>query len=151
MITMGVSFNRFAVFFCACGLLILVLWILSERSNTPNVPPVPGWDELVACADLVSVDGSKQMKLFENHFVRFFDGGATKDVGSGKWSYFVQSKEYSVARAGQSSNYFIVAPKGTDTCMLIKGSVEAADLRGSWFSSAVQDDADSRDDDHGAR
>jgi hypothetical protein len=65
---MGVSFNRFAVFFSACGLLILVLWILSGRSNAPNVPPVPGWDELVACADLVSVGGSKQMKLFRKSF-----------------------------------------------------------------------------------
>jgi hypothetical protein len=50
-----------------------------------------------------------------------------------------------------TSTYFIVAPRGADTCMLIKGDFEAADLRGSWFSSSAEDYDDPREDDHDAR
>jgi hypothetical protein len=109
-----------------------------------------GWDDLSTCSELVSIDGSTRLSLFENHVLEVYDKSATKKVESGTWSYLEQSKQYSIVLAGQSWNYVLVSPNGSDTCMLANGSVEAADLRASWFSINTEYD-DRRDDDHGAR
>jgi hypothetical protein len=130
----------------------IVFWITFKRTEKPpNEAPILGWSELASCSDLMSLDGTKQLTLFENHSVKFHDEGSSKVSKIGLWSYDEPSKRYSVTLPDQTSTYFIVAPRGTDTCMLIKGDLEAADLRGSWFSSSVGDFDDPRDDDHGAR
>ncbi len=128
----------------------LLLWILFIKEKTPATLSPPGWDDLVACSELVSIDGSKRLSLSENHVLKVYDKTGTKKAEGGTWSYREQSKQYSITLADQNWNYVLVAPNGSDTCMLTKGSVEAANLGASWFSIANEHD-DSRDDDHGAR
>ncbi|MGF6313430.1 hypothetical protein ABIB82_007570 [Bradyrhizobium sp. i1.8.4] len=110
-----------------------------------------GWNELVSCSDMTSLDGTQRMTLSEDQVVSLRDERGPKSSKSGLWFYDQSSKRYSVTLLGQTSNYSIVAPRGTGTCMLIKGDLEAADLGGSWFSSSTDDYDDPREDDHGAR
>jgi hypothetical protein len=131
------------------GAIVLITF---KRTDKPlNEAPTLGWSELAPCSDLMSLDGIQKMTLSENHVVRLRDKRGSKVSKTGLWSYDEPSKRYSVTLPDQTSTYFIVAPRGTDTCMLIKGDLEAADLRGSWFSSSEDDFDDPRDDDHGAR
>jgi hypothetical protein len=130
----------------------IVLWITFKRTDKPlNEAQTLGWRELAPCSDLMSLDGTQQMILSENHVVRFRDERTAKFSRIGSWAYDEPSKRYSVTLADQTSTYFIVAPRGTDTCMLIQGDLEAADLGRSWFSSSADDYEDPREDDHGAR
>ena len=130
----------------------IVFWITFKRTDKPQHEALTlGWSELVSCSDLMSLDGTQQLTLSENHSVRFHYEGSSEVSKTGLWSYDEPSNRYSVTLSDQTSTYFIVAPKGTNTCMLIKGNVEAADLRGSWFSSSAEDYDDPREDDHGAR
>jgi hypothetical protein len=129
-----------------------IVGITFKRTDKPlNEAPTLGWSELVLCSDLMSLDGIQQMTLSENHVVRFRDERGSKFSKTGLWSYDELSKRYSVTLLDQTSIYSIVAPRGTDTCMLIKGDLEAADRGGSWFSSSANDYDDPREDDHGAR
>jgi hypothetical protein len=129
-----------------------VLWIAFRRTDQPlNEGLTLGWNELVSCSDLTSLDGTQRMTLSENHVVSLRDERGPKFSKSGLWLYDEPSKRYSVTLLDQTSIYSIVAPRGTDTCMLIKGDLEAADLRGSWFSSSADDYDDPREDDRGAR
>ena len=130
----------------------IVFWITFKRTDKPqNEALTLGWSELVSCSDLMSLDGIQQMTLSENHVVRFRDERGSKFSKTGLWSYDEPSKRYSVTLPDPTSTYVIVAPRGTDTCMLIKGDLEAADRGGSWFSSSANDYDDPREDDHGAR
>jgi hypothetical protein len=148
--TSAMSISGFAKAVGGCGIVALLLWILFVKEKTPTTPPIAGWDDLSACSELVSIDGSKRLSLSENHVVKVYDKTATKKTESGTWSHSEQSKQYSITLADQNWDYVLVAPNGSDTCMLAKGSVEAANLGASWFSIANEYD-DSRDDDHGAR
>jgi hypothetical protein len=147
---MSFSLNSSAKVVGGCGMAALLLWILFIKEKTPATLSPAGWDDLIACSELVSIDGSKRLSLFENHVLKVYDKTATKKTESGTWSYREQSKQYSIMLADQNWDYVLVAPNGSDTCMLAKGSVEAANLGASWFSIANEYD-DSRDDDHGAR
>jgi hypothetical protein len=144
--------NSLKLFVGALLIGATVFWITFKRTDKPlNEAPTLGWSELASCSDLMSLDGTQQMTLSENHVVRFRDERGSKFGRTGLWSYDEPSKRYSVTLPDQTSTYFIVAPRGTDTCMLIKGDLEAADLGGSWFSSSAGDYDDPREDDHGAR
>jgi len=147
---MSFSLNSFAKVVVGCGIVALLLWILFVKEKTSATPPTAGWDDLSACSELVSIDGSKRLSLFENHVLKVYDKTATKKAESGTWSYRELSKQYSIMLADQNWNYALVTPNGSDTCMLANGSVEAANLRANWFSITTEYD-DSRDDDHGAR
>jgi hypothetical protein len=148
--TMSFSLNSSAKVVGGCGMAALLSWILFIKEKTPATLYPAGWDDLIACSELVSIDGSKRLSLSENHVLKVYDKAGTKKAESGTWSYREQSKQYSIVLADQSWNYVLVSPNGSDTCILASGNVEAADLRASWFSITAEYD-DSREDDHGAR
>jgi hypothetical protein len=147
---MPFSLNSFAKIVGSCGIVAFLSWMLFVKEKASAPPPPAGWDDLSPCSELVSIDGLKRLSLFENHVLEIYDNAATKKAESGTWSYLEQSKQYSIVLADQNSNYILVSPNGSDTCMLANGSVGAANLRASWFSITTEYD-DSRDDDHGAR
>jgi hypothetical protein len=115
-------------------------WLVILQTGKQTIPPViPGWDDLLYCADVASLDGTRRVTFAENHSVYFHDEnveGRTNDT----WSFDQELKRYTITLKGQATTYSLISPKGANTCMLIKGNVEAADLRGSWFASFPDND-----------
>jgi hypothetical protein len=100
----------------------------------------PGFYDLVDCTYMVSFDGAKELDLFANQRAVFYDK-SVKENGKyrtveGNWTFYEATKLYSVILNGEVTTYAIA--KTTDICILVKGDLGAADLRGSWFSSVSQ-------------
>jgi hypothetical protein len=61
----------------AFGTVALAYWVFFYRSDksgtTENEPSIPGWDDLVPCSDMVSLDGTKTLTLEKDHGVIFHD------------------------------------------------------------------------------
>jgi hypothetical protein len=146
---MSFSLNSSAKVVGGCGMAAL-LWILFIKEKTPAMLSPAGWDHLIPCSELISMDGAKRLSLSENHVLKVYDKTGTTRTETGTWSYREESKQYSIVLSDQNWIYVLVSPNGSDTCMLASGNVEAANLRASWFSITTEYD-DSREDDHGAR
>jgi hypothetical protein len=104
--------------------------------------PIPGWDDLILCRDLVSLERSKALSLRKDHSVISEDLGPVESNGTnnrvtikGTWSYDGNSKEYTLTLGGMTAIYTVVQPKDSSVCLFIKGKLEAADLHESWVSA----------------
>jgi hypothetical protein len=96
------------------------------------------------------MDGRKTLSLSEDHSVVLHeeesaqgedDKKSDRDV-EGTWSYDQLYKEYSVSLVGTTTTYTIVNPEVANTCLFIKGTLESANLRESWFSWIDQDEVE---------
>jgi hypothetical protein len=132
----------------------LVYWIFFYKSDgartAQNKLAIPGWDDLVPCSDMVSFDGMKALTLHDDHRASFYNKDPLKapkegehDVtAEGTWSFDETSNRYSVTLNGLTTDYLMLSPEDVSTCMLIKGDLEAADLRGSWFAKSDEPEND---------
>src|SRR5262249_55947820 len=80
--------------------LVFVAWIFfhSERKEWPTIP---GWDDLIYCSEVQSLDGYKQLSFSANHVVQFYENRSSKDRKEkrtviGTWSFDENSKRYTV-------------------------------------------------------
>jgi hypothetical protein len=66
--------------------------------STPNHTTAPGWNDLIACSETSSLDGTKSLSLGEDGTATLREEGADgKDRGTtGKWSFDATSKRYAV-------------------------------------------------------
>jgi hypothetical protein len=133
----------------ACGGAVFVYAIYVHRSQEVTPPTIPGWDKLIPCSHAVSIDGSKELLLSEEHIATLYDKSLAKDGKSnenigvlGAWSFDDQSKKYFVSLAGTTNAYTLLSPEQVSTCILIKGNLESADLQESWFSAEEDDPGD---------
>ena len=132
------------------------VWGPSARKDWPIFP---GWDDLIFCSYVQSFDGTKQLSFSANQFVRFSDYGSSSDRTKGQkdvtidgtWSFDETSKRYAVSLNGETTVYSVIRPENSDTCLLIKGDLESANLRESWFPFRDEDVEDERENEHGAR
>lgn len=134
---------------CAVGAAIYVIYL---QPSTNAVKPMlrkenPGWDELSACSDATSLDGTKGLGLFSDGRAALYDNTPMRDGETiedhktdGAWRFDKASKRYFITFKGETTNYLIVSSEGTRTCMLIKGETRAADLPRSWFALPIDDD-----------
>jgi hypothetical protein len=129
----------FAIVLCA-GVVWAFFGAMFGRSTTitvqPDNPPVPGWEDLSSCSTLTSLDGSKELTLFElRQHAQFVDrtNGDNGRTVEGEWSY-EGGKQYAVSIDGERTIYTLLSLGEAPTCMLIKGDTRAADLTASWFS-----------------
>jgi hypothetical protein len=139
--------------------LAAVVYLIYFRSSPHSVQPAlvenPGWDGLSMCSDAASLDGTKGLGLSSDGRAVLFDNTPIKDgqtvadhTTDGAW-HFEGSGRYSLTFKGQTATYLIVWPEQTSICMLIRGSLDAADLSASWFSGAHNDEPaedDARED-----
>lgn len=107
-----------------------------------------GWEDLIDCSYTASIDGTKELNLFDNNRAVFYDK-STKENGKyrtidGNWAFDQNSKRYAVTLNGDTTVYSIVEPSGWGSCMLVKGELTAVDLSAAWF--AIPSDADGADD-----
>ena len=118
-----------------------------HRSNLTAPPIVPGWRELISCSVAVSLDGTRELRLSEDHRAMLQDKSLSKDerpdkdIGAdGTWSFDDRSKKYSVSNGNTTVAYTLVSPEQTGTCILIRGTLDSANLLESWFSAPTDDD-----------
>ena len=144
--------------FAAVALVYWIFFYKSDEARTlENKSAIPGWDDLIPCSDMVSFDGTKTLTLYEDHRASFYDNDQLKApkegehgvTAEGTWSFDEISKRYSVTLNGLTTDYLMLFPEDVNTCMLIKGDLETADLRGSWFSKSDQLESDEPEQDRG--
>lgn len=128
------------------------------RSTSPERPPVPppppavdGWDGLIPCSDVHSLDASRHLSLSRDGQAEMAtEEGTERKTASGNWRLDKTTNAYSVTIANQTSTYLILNSDGLP-CMLIKGTMNAANLFESWFAMEppTPHDYDPPPDDYG--
>jgi hypothetical protein len=113
-------------------------WMSADRSSQPRLvkalPVVPGWEELGSCANLVSFKGNVYLTLYEDHAVTINKESTSSDQVVGKWTFEKESKQFAVTVENDTTAYTLVSPEGANICMLIKGTLDSADLKSSWYA-----------------
>jgi hypothetical protein len=143
---MAVSISSGAKILCACAGVAFVYFIFSAKTDKVRAPirTVPGWEDLISCSYVTSLDGTKHLSISENNRATLYERVALSDKKrisiEGIWSFDEISKRYFVALNGETTTYQLVNPEGGGVCMLIAGELEAANLRRSWFSFQADDD-----------
>ena len=122
------------VFVFACfGALYLVLAPHAKKGEGG----APGFEELVPCAFLTSIDSKKSLYLSGHHEARLSvttDNGITWATGT--WTLVDDDAHlYKVSLEGVDTTYTLVSAPEGEGCMLAAGDLAAADLTKSWFSS----------------
>jgi hypothetical protein len=146
---MAVSILNGAKILCACAGAAFVCFIFSARTDKARAPIriVPGWEDLISCSYVTSLDGTKQLSISENNRATLYvsvalsdkKGGEERISIEGTWSFDEISKQYFVALNGETTTYLLVSPEKGGVCMLVAGELEAANLRRSWFSFQADD------------
>jgi hypothetical protein len=106
---------------------------------------VEGDDALGSCDTTASLDGVRELVLLPDGRAVLTDTSPMKEgeditdrVTEGGWRLDESSKSYTVTFNGEDTTYLIAPTEHISICMLIKGSLGAADLRASWFSSPFE-------------
>jgi hypothetical protein len=121
-------------------------WKGGQQSTVSKETWPPGWENLLGagCTDTGSIDGTKELHLFDNQkAVLYVKEGRGTHRTDGSWVLDTTDNRYSVTLGETLTSYSIVAPERSGVCMLIKGEPNAADLRASWF--ALSTDIDPRE------
>jgi hypothetical protein len=126
---------------CGFAAVGLIYGFFFHERNSVEAPVSPGWEGLIPCSYMASLDGKKELLLFKNHFARVYETtSAHKEpmqMLEGTWSFDEGAQLYSVTLDGVTTKYAIIRPQAANFCMLINGNLETANLSGSWFSSDV--------------
>jgi len=135
---------------CILGVAVYVMYFRPSNDAVKSTQLLenPGWDDLSACSDAISLDGRKGLGLLSDGRATVYDNTPIKDgetiedhTTHGTWRFDEASKRYFITIKGQSDDYLVVSSEETRICMLIKGEISAADLGRSWFASPIDDDS----------
>jgi hypothetical protein len=129
---------------CGLAAIGLAYGFLFYKKQSANAPVTPGWNDPAGCSYMASLDGEKELLLFENHFVRKYETTGDRKSIEGTWSFDEDTQQYSVILDGVTTRNSLIRPRAAHFCMLINGNLETADLTRSWFTS----DVDPRDFDY---
>lgn len=93
-----------------------------------------------------SSDGKYQMVAFKNYSVIVSDAHKrlkdSQTIIKGKWSVDEPNKIVSISLNDKTDNYYYFEPIRATASILVKGSVENANLTQSWFSAFTEDYAE---------
>ncbi len=137
--------------YVAWGLLLLgigVVYIFFIHDKPEPSPGPPGWEDLILCSDLTSIDSKKTLSLHKNFSARLKDGSGIGDPvwSEGRWALLnAEQHAYSIEIPGAAGHYIVVSPPDSDGCVLAAGTLNQVDLGKSWFSMPIelpQDDHD---------
>jgi hypothetical protein len=108
-----------------------------------------GWNALQACGTMRSADGSREIEFHEDQTGILREAATDEDEdetskGSEiKWEYV--AKQYSITIDGAKESFSLLSVDSPGICILVKGNLASADLRGSWFASRTSTpDADAQ-------
>jgi hypothetical protein len=124
-------------------------FVFSSRdiAARPQKPAVLGWNDLETCAFLTSLDDKKNLTLTEDQGAELMEAAPDENDApteskklQGRWGYDAGSKRYSITLNGDTATYTLISRGEPATCILVKGDLDTADLRASWFSFPSNDD-----------
>jgi hypothetical protein len=124
------------------GILLCVVLAAYSRFHTSEAaaPKAPGWEELVLCSILTSIDSKKSLTLSDDYSAELTDDTKSGDAktSKGHWSLLNAERHmYKIDVAGAAGTYAVVSPPDAEGCMLAAGGLNYVDLRRSWFSVRV--------------
>jgi hypothetical protein len=128
------------------GIVTVIYFVHSrpaEKASAQQSIGMPGWDALLPCSSVISFNGKEAMSFFDTGRVSIFrdDDSASPKPVYGEWRFDAARSRYFVTFPGSSStDYTVVSPEQSNSCVLVRGEVGTADLTESWFSAP--DDAD---------
>jgi hypothetical protein len=128
---------RWPKFLLTIAGVMAVVWMVAHKTAGTTPTPVLGWDGLVPCSYVASLDGAKELMLYENHHVSVYDEKNAKDnterdknkTMDGEWSFDEALKRYAITLNGVTTVYSVVQPENSNTCLLVKGELNSANLR----------------------
>jgi ABC-type siderophore export system fused ATPase/permease subunit len=144
---------RWPRFLLAFAGIMTLFWTAAHKAAGTAPATVPGWDGVLPCSYAASIDGTKELMLNENHSVTLYDERNPKDgteqdqnkIIDGEWSFDEALKRYAITLNGATTVYSVVQPENSHTCLLVKGGLNSANLRESWFSLNLEDLDDTRE------
>jgi hypothetical protein len=125
-----------------CALLAAYSY-LQRPSASARPEWAPGWDELILCSELTSIDSKKSLSLNSDFSAELTDSSDTSGSKSSKghWSLLNAEKHiYRIDTPGAQGNYVVVSPPDAEGCILAYGGINNVDLRHSWFSVLISPD-----------
>jgi hypothetical protein len=115
-------------------------------TREPEPSPQPGWDQLTRCSFVTSFDGNKSLSFSEDGRAEMYDNThKDNDAIIGEWRFDEATNLFTVTFTGISNSYAMAEPGQGPICMLLKGELQAADLKGSWFSPSSDETPDPGD------
>ena len=97
----------------------------------------PGYEDLIPCATLTSFDSTKTLYLSSRHQAKFSDkSGSGMRFETGTWDLVDDDNHiYRIDVDGVVANFTLISAPEGEGCMLAAGTLEASDMRKSWFSA----------------
>jgi hypothetical protein len=123
------------------GLLLAVYSHFQRPSASARPEGPPGWDDLILCSELTSIDSKKSLSLNSDFSAELTDSSATSGSKSSKghWSLLNAEKHvYRIDTPGAQGNYIVVSPPDAEGCILAHGGITNVDLLHSWFSVQIE-------------
>jgi hypothetical protein len=148
----GIPNAVWALALIGCVALAFLYW--GPKTPKATVPAVPAWDDLLACSDTISLDGTKHLALWDDHSVLLESEHRSKNLDGkhddsvrGAWSFDEISKRYAVTLNGATTTYSVIQIPDSELCMLISGESASVNVRESWFSVVTDNFEPDRDRD----
>ena len=109
---------------------------LAAKPRSAAPPDKPGYEDLVPCAFLTSIDSKRSLYLSGDHTARLSDSSGTgTNWSAGHWDLVDDDDHvYKITIDGETTTYTLVSAPEGEGCMLAAGTTTAADLEKSWFS-----------------
>ncbi len=122
--------------------LTVTYWLTASSDLRPRSSRVeldPRWAALGNCTNVISFDGARELTVLSDKTAtvrtRLKEGAADPPQDAhGSWSFNEETGQYAIKIGTTESVYSLISIEPANTCMLIKGTVESANLSGSWFS-----------------
>jgi hypothetical protein len=122
------------------GAYYLATHTTPHREPEPE-PPKPGWERLARCSFVTSFDGNRDLSFSDDGRAELYDNtNKDKDVVAGEWRFDEATNLFAVILDGVPKSYAVVEPGQGPICMLLKGDLQAADLKESWFSPSSDEE-----------
>ena len=133
-----------AWWYLAGGVLIIggvFYFAVGPKGRVEPAPPpaIVGWDDLALCSPVKSLDGTRGLNFFDDGRVEYQDNSQNDPSGHaptkmGTWSFDPATRTYAVSLNDTTRVYSVIASLQNQICILLSGSIGAANLNESWFA-----------------
>jgi hypothetical protein len=127
----------FGIIFLIAVVSAISRWQTPHTTRKVAAKGPPGWEDLLLCSLLTSIDSTKALTLDEDMSAELTDnnGGSETKVSKGQWSVVNAERHmYRIDTRGAEGTYTVVSPPDAEGCVLAAGASNYVDLRRSWFS-----------------
>ena len=111
-------------------------FVVSSKSSKDD-EGTPGFEDLLPCTLLTSIDSQKSLYLNSHHEAKFSDkSGSGTRWETGTWELVDDDNHiYKISVDGSARDFTLVSAPAGEGCMLAAGGLQSVDLTKSWFSA----------------